>query len=368
MSSRNELYYFIDARQSDEKDMLEILEEPDFSGDISIIYTRRPSPLASLMKEGKQVKVLLCKRKDTEELVGFGVGAIRDFYVSGKKETVGYLSGLRVKKSYRKKFVPITKAYKLLGEWLREESVALVYTTVLEENTDVIKMFSKRRKHMPDYNPLDRYIVYSPSTRLKRVQHELSVRPVKFQELSKLEAFLRGEGLKSDFYPMLTEADLKGKTYLALDYEKFYVALEGDEIVACAYVQDRHDDKQHILHAYSGKYKALQYLSPVLPLVGYPKLPREGSLLKYYNVAFLSVKDKNPKLMDLLIREIAYMNRHYDYFLVGLVEKDPFNAVMSKMSKVTYRSQLYNVDYAKTEDSKGLEEKLKNIYIECGLL
>lgn len=370
MSSRNNLYYFIDATFDDEKDILDILEEPDFSGDISIIYTRRPSPLKSLAREGQDVKVLLCKRSDTHELAGFGVCAIRDFYIAGESTKVGYLSGLRIKKSFRKKFVPLTKAYETLGNWIAEQGVTWVYTTVLEENEQVIKMFSRRRKSMPNYNHLDRYIVYSPTVRLKRRTYDdCNVRVIKEDELDVLADFLSREGKKSDFYPVITLEDLKGNTYLELDYKQFYVVVsDSDEIRACAYIQDRHDDKQHILHSYQGKYKSLKHLGPILPFFGYPRLPKEGRALKYFNISYLRVENQNMDMADFFIRELANYNKEYDYLLLGLVEKDPMNEVMQNLSKVTYKSRLYRVDYIKTDESEEMEEGLRNLYVECGLL
>ncbi|MCH4887816.1 GNAT family N-acetyltransferase [Acidaminobacter sp. JC074] len=368
MKSRNKLYYFVDAEKSDDKDILEILEEADFSGDISIIYTRRPSAISSFEREGNAVKVLLCKRSDTHELVGFGVCAIRDFYMSKKVQPVAYLSGLRIKKSYRKKFIPITKAYEFMGDYIKDQGVKWVYTTVLEENTQVIKMFSKRRKSMPYYKPIGNYTVYSPTTRLKRIKSPYQMRPVKESELDKLVDFLKAQGKESDFYPRIGLEDLRGETYLNIDYKKFYIVLDSDQIIACGYLGDRHEDKQHILHEYSSRYKLLKVLSPLLVYLGYPKLPKEGSVLKYYNLAFLRVKNNDEHVMDYFIRELAHHNKAYDYFLLGMMADAPLSHIMKKVSKVTYKSRVYSVDYEKSEESEDKEKTLKDMHIECGLL
>ena len=52
MSSRNDRYNFETARPEDAGEILEILEEIDFKGKISLTFTRRPDPVASFKKEG----------------------------------------------------------------------------------------------------------------------------------------------------------------------------------------------------------------------------------------------------------------------------------------------------------------------------
>lgn len=52
MNIQNEKFEFSFATEKDDKDILELYEALEFEGNISIIYTKRPSPLNSLKKEG----------------------------------------------------------------------------------------------------------------------------------------------------------------------------------------------------------------------------------------------------------------------------------------------------------------------------
>ncbi len=99
MNYRSKNFEFRQATVDDGKEMLEILEEADFQGDLSIIYTRRPNPVISFNAEGDDVLIMICQTIDTKEIVGFGVCTIREHYLHGQREKVGYLSGLRIKKS-----------------------------------------------------------------------------------------------------------------------------------------------------------------------------------------------------------------------------------------------------------------------------
>lgn len=82
----------------------------------------------------------------------------------------------------------------------------------------------------------------------------------------------------------------------------------------------------------------------------------------------VSVENQNREIADFFIRELANINKHYDYFLLGLVGKDPMNTVMQRLAKITYKSQLYRVDYIKSYESEKMEEGLGDLYVECGML
>jgi hypothetical protein len=55
MSSRNDRYEYRLATPADSPQILEIYESGSFSGQISVLYTRRPDPVQSLMREGDSV-------------------------------------------------------------------------------------------------------------------------------------------------------------------------------------------------------------------------------------------------------------------------------------------------------------------------
>ena len=101
MKVQNNRFYFELAKPQDNKEILDILEESEFKGKISMIYTRRPDAYNSFMNEGDKTILITCRDKlNGNILAGFGICIINEYFINGKKENVAYLTGLRAKKEY----------------------------------------------------------------------------------------------------------------------------------------------------------------------------------------------------------------------------------------------------------------------------
>ena len=370
MNYRSKNFEFRQATVNDGKEMLEILEEPDFQGDLSIIYTRRPNPVRSFASEGDDVLIILCQTIDTKEIVGFGVCTIREHYIHGKLEKVGYLSGLRIKKAYRAIPFLLIDAYQELITMIKNKDVSYLYTTVLHDNAKVQQMFEKKRKSFPYYIPIADYTVFCATTRLKKHFSGLyEHRRAAEEDIPQLLELVNTKGSQQDLYPKITREDLLGQTKLKLDYSQYFLSLDKKDgtILATFYVWRQTNTKQHILHAYKGAYKWLQHIGPLLPYLGYPKLPKEKTELQYYYLSYYAYEEDQIMATEELIRYIASIHDS-DYFLVGMVQTDPLYDVMKKIAKITYGSRVYMVDYLKSEASAKQIEAISNPYIECGLL
>ncbi|MCF8018017.1 MAG: GNAT family N-acetyltransferase [Vallitaleaceae bacterium] len=370
MNTRSKNFEFREASMNDGAKMLEILEEPDFQGNISIIYTRRPNPVISFKAEGNDVIIMICQKADTKEMVGFGVCTIREHYIHGKLVNVGYLSGLRIKKAYRNIPFLLMDAYQELIERISNKGITWLYTTVLDDNAKVQQMFEKKRKSFPYYIPISNYKVFCVTTRLKKkstalYEHKTATK----EDIPRLLEFVNAKGSQQDLYPKITIEDLLGETRLNLHFSHYYISidLEDGNIIATFYVWRQHTTKQHILYKYNGMYKFLKHVGPLLPYFGYPKLPKEGTELKYYYLSYFAYEEEKILVAEELIRYIASVIDS-NYFLIGMVETDPLFQVMEKMAKITYGSKVYMVDYVKSEDSIRRIESLHTPYIECGLL
>jgi len=143
-------YYFEFADEKDSSEILEILEEDNFQGKISLLYTRRPNAYKSIKSEGEEVFIVVCRDREKEVIAGFGVLAINSCFVNGHKKKVGYLFGLRVRKEYQKKARIIHHGYENLGKIISEKGIEFCYTTILSENNNAERLLEKKRlKYMP---------------------------------------------------------------------------------------------------------------------------------------------------------------------------------------------------------------------------
>ena len=148
------------AQPKDSNEILEILEESDFNGNISVLYTRRPDAFKSFMKEGKDVILLICRDLRTNKIAGFGAASIHSVFINQKKELCAYLFGLRVAKQYHKIQLVLHKGYQLMLDLLTKRGIKYIFTTILNDNIEIQKLLTKKRSFMPNYFYLGDYQVH----------------------------------------------------------------------------------------------------------------------------------------------------------------------------------------------------------------
>ncbi len=369
MSGQNKNYYFVDACSDDDKAILEILETPDFEGDLAIIYTRRPSPTLSFKRSGQLVKLMLCKMRETDELIGFGCCAINRHWVDGQIKKVAYFSGLRVKPTYRKMLFLLSNAYQAMLNSAELSDVDYIYTTILADNIAVQKMFEKPRRFFPNYLPIDEYSVLSIAIkRRSRNNHNFIFERATPKTLADYLTFYNDHAKHYDFSYYLQPEDFAEQAALKLDYKHFYAIKDRQSgtILAVAYAWQQLDYKQHIIKSYDGIYRLLRPFSALLPYFNYPKLPPAGSILRYYYLSFLACSKQSA--LWPLIDYIAAEYPNFDYFLVGLSKKNPLYQPLKKLTKLTYDSKAYLIDTIKDEQSKRNCLRHTKNHFECGLL
>ncbi|HSN58382.1 MAG TPA: hypothetical protein VLR72_02820 [Clostridiaceae bacterium] len=93
-------------------------------------------------------------------------------------------------------------------------------------------------------------------------------------------------------------------------------------------------------------------------------MPREGVPVSYASIALLAVKDKDPVLANILLRNVAEKASNYDFLMIGLFENNPLTAAMEHMKCIKYQSVLYTVHW---EDNL-LELDGRPVSLEVGML
>lgn len=370
--NRSSKFKFEIAGEEYSSHILRVLEEEEFKGGISILYTRRPNAVLSLKKEGEDVVVVICRDRETDDFIGFGACAINRLYVGGRGAKVGYIFALRMAREHRRKYPRLLPAaYEYMGDILRDKGVEHVYTTILSDNKDVQNMFEKKRRSMPDYNYKGGYNVHCIRTNLpeKGAPSDFELSQACEGDVDCMLQLFREQGALYDFYPAISREDLYGETEFPLKYSDFYVLKDKPtgKLLACGAPWDQSGYKQHIVMGYKGRYKAFRAMSPLFKAVGIPKMPKPGTALKYYTVAFYAAREDGGKYIEALVRGISRIKKNYDYFIMGASAGSAADLVLSGMSPIVYSSRVYIVDWEKRSESK-LEADRKQIYLECARL
>jgi len=373
MNSQSKSFYFQKAKSEDSQEILEILEENEFKGQISLTYTRRPNAYHSFQQEGQDVELIICRDNKSQRIIGFGAGVVKEAYVDGEKRRICYLFGLRMRKEYRKRARVVHRAYEFLREIFEKKEVDFYISTILAENTYAQQLLEKKRKFMPTYEYIDDYQVYNIKTGLKYKKDsnlKLRLQQATKEDIPKIIDFINQCGKKYQFYDVLEENDLLTGKLANLNYNDFYMLMnqQNNELLACGACWEQSSYKQYIVEGYSGLYKLMLPISMLFPLFGYPSLPKVGSRLDFFILSFWAIKDNDPDIFRSFINLIANQITDYPYFSIGLSATNPLIEILKEKPHFLYQSKVYFVNWDK---ENRLKEELKQdlpLYLECGRL
>jgi hypothetical protein len=354
------------ALPEDSQGMLDLLEDTPSKGGISLIYTRRPDPWESYMREGDRVLLAVTRSSVRQRIDGMAACAVNDLYLGGKPAKIAYLFGLRLREEAVSRIALLPRGYRQFLDILNDEGVSCAYTTILEGNLVARRMLEKRRASMPVYEYAGDYEIFSLTTGGSgRLPARHRFRRAGPEDEPPLLDFLNREGRRQLFFPCLTRDALSvARTTPSLS--DFYILEDGDREIVCAgAVWDQRDYKQYIVDSYHGPYRWAYPFSSVSRLFGYPRLSPPGSVLPFFTLSCFAAKADKPAYFDHFLHGIREAGRRFDFFLVGLHERHPLREVVRRRPHIVYRSRLYLV----YEDKAPRRLEPDAIpYLECGRL
>ena len=324
MNSRNSRYTVRLAGPQDNAGIREIFESGSFSGGIDLQYLRGDAPFDSLRADGDDVRILTADDNETGRLAAVGGAVLRTEYLNGIPARCAYLTGLKIHPDYQGKFYRIAESYQFLGQQLQD--CACCYTTVLDDNERVIRMFEKHHRNMPEYRYLGHYTTYCFHGGKKLL-------PLRTDRTADFEPLLHMYYSQFALTPCRPD-------YAGFGRQRFFSYSRKGELIACCYVGDQSRTKQYKICSYGGIYKTLAKL-PV-QLLGYPKLPEEGSIIHHGVVSYLYVRDNDPVICRRFLRSVAAA-AGFSVLIWGGFETHPLCKALNKMRTIHYGSRLYEV-------------------------
>jgi hypothetical protein len=354
------------ARPEDGLELLEILETQAFSGNVSLLYTRRPDAYASFMREGEDVEIVVCRDRASGRIAGMGVSADRVLFVNGAPRRVGYLFGLRARPEYVLRTGVLHRGYARLRE-LRPSIPDLFLTSILEENEYARRLLEKRRSFMPEYRPLARYTVYAFAAKPGRRSGK-AVRRAGARDAPRLTGFLRQEGAAQQFFPFISADSFDRPPFSGLTAEDFMIKEINGEITAAAALWDQSRYKQYIVRGYGGLMRAIRPLSFLFPLLGVPALPPAGSGLRAMFFSLACARENDPASLDELFEGCLRAAPTRSVMIAGAADGHPFASVFASRRHIGYRSRIYSVVWPDMGEPVGPAQGSAPMYFECGLL
>jgi hypothetical protein len=366
---RSDRFVMQPATAADSAEILRVLEENVFPGNVALIYTRRPDAYRSFLAEGREAHLLVCRDTQEGRIAGLGAHAVHECFIDRRPEKVVYLFGLRVRREYvaTRALLSLPGAYRQIVEQFQAQGVRYFLTVILQDNLPAQRLLTKERSHMPRHTFLCPYhtLTFRTRRRAPSLPNSCVFRRATPQDRVALEDFLTAEGGRRDFFPARI-GDLFER-HPELSWESFYLLTDRQgSILACGAAWDQVSYKQYIVAGYGGKLRWLSRVSPLLRAFGYPPLPKPSTILRFVLLTFWCVKDDRADYLKWFLDSFAHAVRDYPYFVVGVPQVHPLAPALKEWKFLGYDSHIYLVGHHVTPDDAA--RLRKSPYLECGWL
>ncbi|MFH1920486.1 MAG: hypothetical protein ABIP48_11450 [Planctomycetota bacterium] len=364
------------ATDDDDRALRELVAESPMPGAVSVTFRREPSFLGAMKVNGPLCQVIVIRDRTTGRIVGLGSRSVRNMFVNGRTQPVGYLGNLRIAKPYRGAGL-LARGYAFLRECHAEGPARMYLTTITDENHRAIQLLTSRRAGLPSYHYAGKYhtLVVPLGKRRPRVKNPdpaVSVRPIQPGDVNGLLEFLQAAGPERQFFPDYSADEFfTGEAkFKDLEPSDVLAAYRDGEIVGTLAAWNQRGFRQIAIDGYAGHLRWMRLaVNGWAGLSGRPRLPAPGSELRYVTAAIPVVRGDDPVVFAALLGSLMgrLAAEPHDFLLVGLHEDDPLLPVARAFSASSYRAQLYYVCWDDGEPiRKGLDARVP--YMELGCL
>lgn len=343
------------------------------NGRFAVSLRREPSFLDATRVEGDFRQVLVCHDQQTHQIVAAGCRSIRDRYVNGRLQPVGYLSNLRIRESFRSGAL-LARGYRQLKSLHADGRTSLYLTTIAENNHEALEVLTGNRPGLPRYHPAGNIVTtVIPTLAKTKISAEVeSIKPAGPEDIDELVAFLCTHGPSRQFFPRIERHDLcgPGNRFHSLRSEDILVARSRGEIVATMACWDQRSFRQIVVERFP---PLLHWTRPLVNawarLSGNVPLPKTGIPLNCALAALLVVRDNCEDVLQSLIfaARRQLLLRNIDFLLVGLHERDPVLDTARRLATHEYCTHLFLACWA---DGETLLNSLDDrpVHLELGCL
>jgi hypothetical protein len=379
-------FVFEFATERHEPALRRLFAESEMEGDIRLSFRREPNYFWATGLFGPFCQVVVARDTATGAVIGVGTRAIRDGFINGKIDPIGYLADLRLDRRYRSGTL-IVRAYRHLSALHQDDQVKLYFTLIAEGNRRALDTIATGRAGLPPYHDWGR--VLSPAINLagRKISAVTDARIVRggAKMLPEIVECINRNHARRQFAPCYTldqfavtpanrSGNMEEKTRAVrlrdFNIEDFYVAMRGGKIIGVLGKWDQSRFKQTVVTGYRGN---LRVFRPMYNLaskwIGAPSYPSLGEPLRSFYASFIAVDDDDLNVFRALLRQLYndHLGGGYHYFVVGLHEQDPLTPALSDYVQTPFAARLFVVRFANGAESfAALDDRPP--YIELALL
>ena len=331
------------ARAEDDAALRRLLATNSMEGSIELAFLREPNYFLASGIQAPFHQVVVARDTSDGQPVGVGLRGIRPAWINGRRSQIGYLGDLRLDARHRGGSL-VARGYRFFRE-LHADGRAHLYLTVIADGNELAhRTIASGRAGLPRYRPLGRLFTPAISLggRARRTQSPVTI--ARGTDVSSAELFgcLERNLSRRQFAPV---PDLAACGLRPAD---FYVAMRGRSVVGAVARWDQTAVRQTRVVRYHG---ALRLLRPIINasagLTGLAPLPPAGRNLRSFYAAFVAVDDDDVAVFSALLRRIRddHACGPYQYFVVGLHERDPLMAAIDGFRLTPFHARVFAVHF-----------------------
>ena len=340
------------ATDADDPGLRRLLRENPMQGSISLSFEREPNYFNASAVEGSFHQTLVAREADTGEIIGVGNRSLREMFVNGKVQTIGYMSQLRIHPKYGKGLYlarGLAQGFRLYHDLHADGQTSLYLMSIVEDNLPARRLLTSGLPHYPqgqEYARMFTYAIY-PMRRKDDLPLPRSLRLIRGSDKYAMGIVdcLNRNGARKQFAPYWTCDSL----FIAdLNPADFFLALDGERVVGCLACWDQNAFKQTVVRGYSGGIARWRKLLNAFSRLGsWPYLPEPNTPLRHSYASHPAIDNDDPIVFAALLRALHNhtFERGYSYFVIGLAESNPMRSVVEAYRPFTYISQLYLVTW-----------------------
>ena len=342
------------ATLEDESELRRLLRQNSMPGAISVSFEREPDYFIAAKVEGPFQQTIVAQDEVRGEIIGLGSRSIRERYVNGSPQPVGYISQLRIDPRYRSMRKVLSQAFTFLRHLHRDGRAPFCFASIIEDNLPARRLLAAGLPGWPCFQSYARMRTLAIYCRRKRPGLPM---PVGLQLVRGSAAHakaiidcLQRNSARYQLAPHWTGETLFNPEQAPdLAPENFFLALDGERVLGCLAAWDQSRFKQTVVRDYSGalgQWRGLINLGA--RLAGWPVLPPPQAPFRYCYASHLAIDDDRADLFAALLRALYNhaASQNYSYFMLGLSEAHPLlKKVTGTYRHIDYKSILYLVTW-----------------------
>ena len=350
------------ACPEDNDKLLHLVDSISMGEKFEIIFKRNPNFFYACEIQGFSCQTAVAEQEDNTICASCS-RILKHAYINGKADVLGYISDLRISPTAKKMRI-LSNVSEFIKQLRSDNKAAIHLATITHDNKNAKIALTWKNKSSSIPNLYDLGTIHTcfviPVFK-KKQKNNLIIQRGSMDILDNIVSFLNKEGSRKQFYPVYTK-----EYFLNLrDFhiEDFCAAYNNEnQIIGVIAKWEQTNFKQTFLKKYHGKMKWTQ------KIVG-SFLPKEGENIKHVYFSFIAIQNDDIQILkNLLLHMYSDMRKQkYTYFVIGFHETDPLNKAVQSFYTITYKSQLYAVEYkSDSEIELMLDQRIP--YIEIAAL